>query len=144
MTYSQEYKIKQIPKMDILDSRYSRKTRKQRLRCFLVFLEYRESKMFIFGICFILYFLKLSACRGFLQSRLNNIRASNKISRTTVLDRSATRGRTSASWSNNSRQKGNYFLSKGHRWNHNPPKMTFQSRKDTRSKQGQWKTKQQS
>ena len=79
-----------------------------------------------------------------LQSRLNNIRASNKISRTTVLDRSATRDRTSASWSNNSRQKGNHFLSKGHRWKHNPPKMTFQSRKDTRSKQGQWKTKQQS
>ena len=54
--------------MDILDSRYSRKTRKHnrlrcflvktknRLRCFLVFLEYRESKMSIFGICFILYF----------------------------------------------------------------------------------------
>ena len=79
-----------------------------------------------------------------LQSRLNNIRASNKISRTTVLDRSATRDRTSASWSNNSRQKGNHFLSKGHRWKHNPPKMTFQSRKDTRSKQGQWKAKQQS
>ena len=31
--------------------------------CF--FLEYREYKMSIFGICFILYFLKLSACRGY-------------------------------------------------------------------------------
>ena len=34
--------------------------------CF--FLEYREYKMSIFGICFILYFLKLSACRGFYTS----------------------------------------------------------------------------
>ena len=31
----------------------------------LFFLEYQEYKMSIFGICFILYFLKLSACRGF-------------------------------------------------------------------------------
>ena len=30
-----------------------------------LFLEYREYKMSIFGICFILYFLKLSACRGY-------------------------------------------------------------------------------
>ena len=29
------------------------------------FLEYQEYKMSIFGIFFILYFLKLSACRGF-------------------------------------------------------------------------------
>ena len=56
------YKIKQIPKMDILDSRYEKECL---YRCFLVFLEYRESKMSIFGICFILYFLKLYACRGF-------------------------------------------------------------------------------
>ena len=32
---------------------------------FLFFLEYQEYKVSIFGICFILYFLKLSACRGF-------------------------------------------------------------------------------
>ena len=32
----------------------------------LFFLEYQEYKMSIFGICFILYFLKLSACRGLL------------------------------------------------------------------------------
>ena len=47
------------------DNVFEIKTKYHRLRCFLVFLEYRESKMSIFGICFILYFLKLSAFRGF-------------------------------------------------------------------------------
>ena len=32
---------------------------------FLFFFEYQEYKTSIFGICFILYFLKLSASRGF-------------------------------------------------------------------------------
>ena len=32
-------------------------------------LEYQEYKMSIFAICFILYFLKLSACRGFKSSQ---------------------------------------------------------------------------
>ena len=48
------YIIKQIPKIDILYFRYSRKNK----------LEYQEYKMSMFGICSILYFL-LSACRDF-------------------------------------------------------------------------------
>ena len=74
-----------------------------------------------------------------LQSRLNNIRASNRISRTTVVQRfdetSTSSGRApSGSWSNR-QQKGPPFLYKGRQWKHHPPKMSFPAKKDPRSKQ---------
>ena len=50
------------------DNVFGIKTKYHRLRCFLVFSSIsRIYKMSIFGICIILYFLKLSACRGFMQ-----------------------------------------------------------------------------
>ena len=55
-------KIKQIPKMDILYSRYSRKNKKTTksvtFRLYskdISFLDYREHKMPIFGICFFVF-----------------------------------------------------------------------------------------
>ena len=49
------------------DNVFGIETKYHRLRRFLVFFpEYQEYKMSIFGICFILYFFKLSAYRGFL------------------------------------------------------------------------------
>ena len=50
------------------DNVFGIKTKYHRLRRFLgfFFLENQEYKMSTFGICFILYFLKLSACRAFV------------------------------------------------------------------------------
>ena len=77
--------------------------------------------------------------RGGPSVRLNNIRASNRISRTTMVhsfDRTSTSsGRApSGSWSNG-QQKGPPFLYKGRQWKHRPPKMSFPTKKDPRSKQ---------
>jgi hypothetical protein len=76
-----------------------------------------------------------------LQTRLNDIRASNKISKTTVPDRYSQgkgRSRFATGWTNNTNsgtenkyRRGNHFLSKGRQWKQHPPKSSFQSKKDS-------------
>ncbi len=76
-----------------------------------------------------------------LQTRLNDIRASNKISKTTVPERfknqAKGRSRFSTSWSNNNsgtdnrQRRGNPFLSKGRHWKQ-------QSKKDSQPRNAQW------
>ena len=80
-----------------------------------------------------------------LQTRLNDIRSSNKISKTTVQERfysqTKARGRGSTSWQNangteNRPRKGssNHFLSKGRQWKQHPPKASFHSKKTGRQR----------
>ena len=60
-TYPQaSCKLKQIPKIDILYSRYSRKNKKTTGIS-------RIQDVYFRNLYIILYFLKLSACRGFMQ-----------------------------------------------------------------------------
>ena len=82
-----------------------------------------------------------------LQTRLKDIRASNKISKTTIpeiFNHAKGRGRSSASWSNintgtdNRQRRGPHFLSKGRHWKQHPPKSPFQSKKDSQTKNAQW------
>ena len=82
-----------------------------------------------------------------LQTRLNDIRASNKISKTTVPDKfghGKARGRFPPAWSNNNtgfdarQNRGSHFLSKGRNWKQHPPKPSFQSKKEPQKRNTQW------
>ena len=83
-----------------------------------------------------------------LQTRLNDICALNKISKTTVPERFKNQAkgcsRFSTSWSNNNtgtnnrQRRGNPFLSKGRHWKQHPPKSPFQWKKDSQPRNAQW------
>ena len=82
-----------------------------------------------------------------LQTRLNDIRASNKIRKTTVPEKygqGKVRGRFQPAWSNNNtsfdgrQNRGNHFLSKGRNWKQHPPKQSFQSKKEPQKRNTNW------